>query len=200
MTSFLKLSKKEEVSSKKTNSTANKSEESKKQLAKVRFSLWRFLLNWTNILQSKHKMSNEIQYAPLRTLDDFILSSARFQLPNFSDFEKWGNRVVKNLCYYQSNYGVMVLIWLLIVLLIQPKALLGAASILTVSIFAIRYCLATYGSTTNAMENVKLMLYITLPCVLALYLLELLIFGLFVFLVPFCCKNKIVKLVSKKTT
>ncbi|KAH8273611.1 hypothetical protein KR018_004119 [Drosophila ironensis] len=47
------------------------------------------------------------QLPPLRTLDDFILGSARFQLPNLKDFDKWGNRVVKNLLYYQTNYFLL---------------------------------------------------------------------------------------------
>lgn len=46
---------------------------------------------------------------PLRSLDDFLLGSARFQLPNFRDLDKWGNRVVKNLLYYQTNYILLFL-------------------------------------------------------------------------------------------
>ncbi|KAI8116320.1 PRA1 family protein 3 [Lucilia cuprina] len=45
-----------------------------------------------------------LEIPPLRTLNDFILGSARFQLPNLKDYDKWGNRVVKNLLYYQTNY------------------------------------------------------------------------------------------------
>ncbi|XP_053967628.1 PRA1 family protein 3 [Anastrepha ludens] len=53
--------------------------------------------------------AQNIELAPLRSLDDFIFGSARFQLPNLKDLEKWGNRVVKNLLYYQSNYFLMCL-------------------------------------------------------------------------------------------
>lgn len=49
----------------------------------------------------------KLELPPLRTLDDFALGSARFQLPNLKDFDKWGNRVVKNLIYYQTNYFLM---------------------------------------------------------------------------------------------
>lgn len=45
-----------------------------------------------------------IEVAPLRSLDDFFLESARFQIPTFGDLEKWNNRVVQNLLYYQTNY------------------------------------------------------------------------------------------------
>lgn len=49
-------------------------------------------------------VSNDLELPPLRSLDDFLLESARFQLPNLKDLEKWGNRVVNNLLYYQTNY------------------------------------------------------------------------------------------------
>lgn len=45
-----------------------------------------------------------VSVAPLRTLDDFILESSRFQVPNLKDPEKWSNRVSQNLLYYQTNY------------------------------------------------------------------------------------------------
>ncbi|KAH8263288.1 hypothetical protein KR044_006882 [Drosophila immigrans] len=54
-------------------------------------------------------LSGNLQLPPLRTLDDFVLGSARFQLPNLKDFDKWGNRVVKNLLYYQTNYFLVFL-------------------------------------------------------------------------------------------
>jgi len=57
---------------------------------------------------SKKKM--EVEVSPLRSLDDFLLESARFQIPNFKDFEKWGNRVVHNLLYYQTNYFLLAVI------------------------------------------------------------------------------------------
>lgn len=50
------------------------------------------------------KESADFEIAPLRPLDDFVLDSARFQIPNFKDLEKWGNRVSSNLLYYQTNY------------------------------------------------------------------------------------------------
>lgn len=49
----------------------------------------------------------DVEIAPLRPLDDFLLDSARFQIPNFKDLEKWGNRVTSNLLYYQSNYFLL---------------------------------------------------------------------------------------------
>lgn len=67
-----------------------------------------------------------LQLPPLRSLDDFILGSARFQLPNLKDLDKWGNRVVKNLLYYQTNYIIMfVAIYILMGLLYPGKIFCG---------------------------------------------------------------------------
>uniref|UniRef100_A0A1A9W5C0 PRA1 family protein n=1 Tax=Glossina brevipalpis TaxID=37001 RepID=A0A1A9W5C0_9MUSC len=62
----------------------------------------------------------ELQLPPLRTLDDFALGSARFQLPNLKDFDKWGNRVVKNLIYYQTNYFLMFITIYGIMIIFNP--------------------------------------------------------------------------------
>lgn len=59
--------------------------------------------------------NNGVELPPLRSLDDFILESARFQIPNVKDLDKWGNRVVQNLLYYQTNYFMMSIIIFLIV-------------------------------------------------------------------------------------
>jgi hypothetical protein len=76
---------------------------------------------------------NNFQFAPLRSLDDFLLQSARFQLPAFNNYEKWGNRVVKNTLYYQTNYFVLAAIELIIIGFVQPmKIVLGFAAIAAV--------------------------------------------------------------------
>lgn len=67
-----------------------------------------------------------LQLTPLRSLKDFALESARFQLPAFNDFEKWGNRVVKNLLYYQTNYFILWGIVFTAIGLVHPgKIILG---------------------------------------------------------------------------
>ena len=52
---------------------------------------------------------------PLRSLDDFLLSSARFALPDVRDLDRWNNRIINNLLYYQSNYFLSALGLLLLV-------------------------------------------------------------------------------------
>ncbi|CAH1990741.1 unnamed protein product [Acanthoscelides obtectus] len=66
------------------------------------------------------KDQSEFEIAPLRPLDDFLLEAARFQVPNFRDLEKWGNRVTSNLLYYQTNYFLMAIIIFMLVGVVHP--------------------------------------------------------------------------------
>ncbi len=52
----------------------------------------------------------DVELAPMRTFDDFLMESARFQVPNFKDPARVVNRIVNNLLYYQTNYFLVVLI------------------------------------------------------------------------------------------
>ncbi|XP_051156562.1 PRA1 family protein 3 [Leptopilina boulardi] len=72
----------------------------------------------------KDNSSGELKLPPLRSLDEFILDGARFQIPNIKDLDKWGNRVVNNLLYYQTNYFFLSIIIFLIVGLIHPGRML----------------------------------------------------------------------------
>lgn len=74
----------------------------------------------TQLTQTKTVMGIECELPPLRTLDDFLMGSARFQMPNVQDLDKWGNRVTKNLLYYQTNYFVMAIIVSLLFVLYNP--------------------------------------------------------------------------------
>lgn len=65
-------------------------------------------------------MGIEWELPPLRSLDDFLLGSARFQMPNVQDLDKWGNRVTKNFLYYQTNYFVMAIILSSLFILYNP--------------------------------------------------------------------------------
>lgn len=70
-------------------------------------------------------MTREIKMAPLRPLDDFLLNSARYQLPNFSDIDKWGNRVTNNFLYYQTNYFLLAIMIFVLVAIIHPIEMLS---------------------------------------------------------------------------
>jgi Flp pilus assembly protein TadB len=70
--------------------------------------------------------------APLRNLDDFILGSSRFQVPDLSNPEKWANRVVSNLLYYQTNYLLSAAIIFALVSYLHPQEM--ALGMVTVGI------------------------------------------------------------------
>ncbi|CAK6976583.1 PRA1 family protein 2 [Scomber scombrus] len=72
-----------------------------------------------------------VQPPPLRSLDDFILSSARFAVPDLRDLDRWNNRIINNLLYYQSNYFLSALGFLLLVAYFQPFQLLVGAMVVT---------------------------------------------------------------------
>ncbi|XP_014203921.1 PRA1 family protein 3 [Copidosoma floridanum] len=87
----------------------------------------------------KHKqLGGSLELPPLRSLDDFILESARFQIPNIKDLDKWGNRVVNNLLYYQTNYFFTSVVIFICVGLIHPaKMIIGMlATMVVLSVFA----------------------------------------------------------------
>lgn len=69
----------------------------------------------SNFLLQTHNRMVDVTFAPLRSLSDFLLESARFQMPNMKDPDKWANRVIHNLYYYQTNYFLTTLIIFLII-------------------------------------------------------------------------------------
>ncbi|XP_045477377.1 PRA1 family protein 3 [Harmonia axyridis] len=71
-------------------------------------------------MKNNPKEGGQVEIAPLRSLDDFILESARFQIPNYKDLEKWGNRVTSNLLYYQTNYFLLAILIIICVGALHP--------------------------------------------------------------------------------
>ncbi|KAF0300334.1 PRA1 family protein 3 [Amphibalanus amphitrite] len=80
----------------------------------------------------------ELEVAPLRSFDDFLAHSARFQIPNYREPEKWTNRVLQNLLYYQTNYFVSAVIIFTLVGVMHPQQFLCGMAALAV-LFAVFY-------------------------------------------------------------
>ncbi|XP_032442529.1 PRA1 family protein 2 [Xiphophorus hellerii] len=72
-----------------------------------------------------------VQPPPLRSLDDFLLSSARFAVPDVRDLDRWNNRMINNLLYYQSNYFLSALSVLLLVGYFQPIQMFVGMTVVT---------------------------------------------------------------------
>jgi len=83
---------------------------------------------------------DNLEVAPLRNLDDFLLASSRFQVPDTSNPERWANRIISNLLYYQTNYLLSAAIIFSLVAYIHPQDLF--LGMLTVGVlFGISYYL-----------------------------------------------------------
>ncbi|KAM3863457.1 LOW QUALITY PROTEIN: PRA1 family protein 2 [Diretmus argenteus] len=73
----------------------------------------------------------DVQPPPLRTLDDFVRGSARFAVPDVRDLDRWNNRIINNLLYYQTNYFLSVLGFLVVVGYFQPFQLFVGSVVVT---------------------------------------------------------------------
>ncbi|KAL8164258.1 UNVERIFIED_CONTAM: PRA1 protein 2 [Gekko kuhli] len=51
---------------------------------------------------------SEVRLPPVRPLEDFLLGSSRLAPPDLRDLQRWHNRVLNNLLYYQSNYLLLL--------------------------------------------------------------------------------------------
>ncbi|KAJ8358803.1 hypothetical protein SKAU_G00153280 [Synaphobranchus kaupii] len=82
------------------------------------------------VLNLSLKMA-DVQPPPLRTLDDFLFGSARFSVPDVRNLERWNNRIINNLLYYQTNYFASAAIFLVLVGYFQLLPLLLGALVVT---------------------------------------------------------------------
>jgi hypothetical protein len=73
-----------------------------------------------------------VKFAPLRSLDDFILTTSRFQVPDLQNREKYYNRLVANLLYYQTNYFLTSIIIFTSVIIVHPLQM--ALGIITIGV------------------------------------------------------------------
>ena len=137
-------------------------------------------------------MSNpSINLPPLRSLNDFLLESARFQLPS-QDLEKWGNRVVKNLLYYQTNYFLMSAILVVLVILFSNPylVLLGIITIGIAVYGSMRYYAATVKRSKTDPPPNKWVIGggVVGVCYLVLWLFDAVLIVLLAVLLPICGK------------
>ncbi|KAI1287978.1 PRA1 family protein 3 [Halotydeus destructor] len=69
-------------------------------------------------------LSQDLQVAPLRKLDDFLMDGARFNFPDFKDLERVNHRVTANLLYYQTNYFIAFFFLFILIGLFAPGKLI----------------------------------------------------------------------------
>ncbi|KAM9408663.1 ADP-ribosylation factor-like 6 interacting protein 5a [Pholidichthys leucotaenia] len=74
----------------------------------------------------------KVEVTPLRSWDDLFPGWERFGKPNAKeskDSTKWGNRVISNLLYYQTNYFILAVAIFLVVGLLNPQAMFTSMAI-----------------------------------------------------------------------
>ncbi|CAB3383339.1 PRA1 family protein 2 [Cloeon dipterum] len=80
--------------------------------------------------------ADQLKILPLRSLDDFILGSARFQVPDFKDLDKWARRMQSNLLYYQTNYFAVFAVIFLLLCYIDPLRVLMGSTLIVVTLLS----------------------------------------------------------------
>ncbi|XP_078048527.1 PRA1 family protein Jwa [Augochlora pura] len=131
-------------------------------------------------------LSDGCKLPPLRGLKDFLLEPSGFQLPNFNDFEKWGNRVVNNLIYYQTNYLYMSLSIMLVAGFLHPKELvLGVLSIGIMYIFVFTEQ-QTLCQIRRQYPVVQTLSFVICACFLIYIVTSIFLVVLFTILLPIC--------------
>jgi len=65
-------------------------------------------------------MFEGIEMAPFRSIDEFMTSESKFEMPELNNIEKMSGKVVSNLLYYQTNYFVSFLVIFLLVFFFVP--------------------------------------------------------------------------------
>ncbi|GAB0098139.1 PRA1 family protein [Sergentomyia squamirostris] len=128
-------------------------------------------------------MNESLNFAPLRTLGDFVLSDASFGLPSVNDLEKWGNRVVKNLLYYQTNYFCLAGVLWLLLLLLNPKEFVQVALISVAALGGSKIIAMRHSDTFGSIQ--RILAIVAVVACLVLYMLELVVFLLLIFTLPF---------------
>jgi len=89
----------------------------------------------------KEFRTDAMEFAPFRTIDDFILNTDRFKLPKFDDEERWFNRMIYNLMYYQSNYLMSAIVIFMLVFSWRPQEMM-AGILIMIFVFGLMSTLA----------------------------------------------------------
>uniref|UniRef100_A0A914YE84 PRA1 family protein n=1 Tax=Panagrolaimus superbus TaxID=310955 RepID=A0A914YE84_9BILA len=68
-------------------------------------------------------LNKDVQLPPFRPLNEFIFDKTRYDWPNVGNFEKLNNRMYANLLYFQTNYFVVILGYVILATLLNAKAM-----------------------------------------------------------------------------
>ncbi|KAE9556582.1 hypothetical protein FO519_000276 [Halicephalobus sp. NKZ332] len=72
--------------------------------------------------EANYVWNKDIQFAPIRSMSEFLTDTTRYEMPSFSDLPKLNNRIVCNLMHFQSNYFIFFFLTWLLLAAFQAKA------------------------------------------------------------------------------
>jgi len=102
-----------------------------------------------------------VEWAPFRTLDEFLLSESRFQIPDFNNMDKVANRIVNNLLYYQTNYFVASLLIFLLNIFLNPGQMIFGLLTMTAMFGLLYYLSATQDKLKKIKQNHPMMVMVS---------------------------------------
>ncbi|CDW53431.1 PRA1 family protein 3 [Trichuris trichiura] len=129
---------------------------------------------------------SDLQLSPLRSLDDFLLGTARLDWPPYNDLQRLLNRILNNLLYYQTNYFVLCLSFFLLVGLNRPNEILLGTTVLLLTLGCIAYTASTNPKVVSVKRTYPVISLITVVSILYLLVRSLhsLMFCLFALALP----------------
>ncbi|XP_053686995.1 PRA1 family protein 2-like [Sabethes cyaneus] len=130
---------------------------------------------------------SSIQWPPARSMNDFLLDWARFELPE--DRRQLGDRFVKNLLYYQTNYFLMGVAIIVLIGLFRPYEIVPAVCVIMVALYVLRYCAAEasrpYVDIADKPFDMWVALGLVLLCIYVALPLEAILTMVFALYLPF---------------
>ncbi|KAF1758668.1 hypothetical protein GCK72_015127 [Caenorhabditis remanei] len=87
------------------------------------------------------QIMNGVELPPFRNFHEFLLETNRYERPPFNDFQKWNNRIISNLLYFQTNYFVTIITIFLLQTLYSSQdifiGLIAVVAVIATLIFAV---------------------------------------------------------------
>lgn len=122
-----------------------------------------------------------------RSIDDFLVGGARYEMPNFRDMEKWNNRILQNLIYYQTNYfaaGALIAALLAVASPQQTAWLTFAVALAAGAVYALRVQPSLSAAYVPAHLRTYVLSVAVTAAVLVVWAAGAVTFGLLLVLVP----------------
>uniref|UniRef100_A0A914EG85 PRA1 family protein n=1 Tax=Acrobeloides nanus TaxID=290746 RepID=A0A914EG85_9BILA len=131
-------------------------------------------------------LNDNVQFAPIRSVEEFIFDKNRYEMPSFNDLKKWNNRVTSNLLYFQSNYFIILLAFVIMGSFFYSKAITIGLSAITIVVIILAFSLSKSPNFVQmrADHPYVLLAVIIAACYYFIYFLPSVLTVLFTFALP----------------